>query len=574
MSRLQNAVQQLKSKNQPILNNADRSLGLLSLSEATLSQKELNPGKKVSKKGDNKGKEKYVVFADKIANGEEHILKDGKTTKIITKIKLGEKEYSSTKMDDFKTDYAKSEKPKLSIFSPTGLKLSDLLKTPEYGGASAGKGPSGAEWEHVITYHYNKLNNKEDKESLKVAEKFFNTDYDEQGKILAKKFKEELRDTSLMTQFGGGKSKSNLSSFWQQWGATDGTPKTDMYTKNYYISLKKKGGSQLASAAKGETLANFYAALEYMAVDRNSNKDISNIMTEIENNFMKLSTEMTKGQLEEISQDPKQTKELDKKDKAALTQFVTTEKFHKELNKTLKKTLSVENNPEFRKWYVFEALSGNKKFKKETIPIASQAIEFNPDNGTLSKNIPITEKGKKGGKPSSDVVSISEKVKFYVAWKSASGNPYSSFRVGMNSYIPSGDSLLVNEYIPTKEEMPTIQSVFRETLMNDEITRTMYKTLTEEEFQQLDEFRMIGKVFNKIKDIGKKVGQSVKAWFNKAFLWLKNMLVKLKKNLQKALNKIAATGEKIFQGIFNFLGIEATSVKPGLPADVVGFVNK
>ena len=229
MGRLQNAVQQLKPKNQPILDNTDRSLGLLSLSEATLSQKELNPGKMVSS-GQNEGKEKYVIFADKIAKKEDHVLKDGKTTKI-TKIKLGDIEYSSIQMSKFKTDYENSEKPKLSILSPTGLKLSDLTKTPEYGGASAGKGPSGAEWEHVITYHYNKLNNKEDKESLKVAEKFFNTDYDEQGKILAIEFKKSLGDTSLMTQFGGGKSKSNLSSFWQQWGATDGTPKTDMYTK-------------------------------------------------------------------------------------------------------------------------------------------------------------------------------------------------------------------------------------------------------------------------------------------------------------------------------------------------------
>ena len=70
MGRLQNAVQQLKPKNQPILDNTDRSLGLLSLSEATLSQKELNPGKMVSS-GQNKGKEKYVIFADKIAKKEE-----------------------------------------------------------------------------------------------------------------------------------------------------------------------------------------------------------------------------------------------------------------------------------------------------------------------------------------------------------------------------------------------------------------------------------------------------------------------------------------------------------------------
>ena len=41
-------------------------------------------------------------------------------------------------------------------------------------------------------------------------------------------------------------------------GGTDGTPKTDMYNKDYNISLKKKGGSQLASGGKGETIATFH----------------------------------------------------------------------------------------------------------------------------------------------------------------------------------------------------------------------------------------------------------------------------------------------------------------------------
>ena len=48
MGRLQNAVQQLKPKNQPTLDNADRALGLVPLSErvdttATASITELFP---------------------------------------------------------------------------------------------------------------------------------------------------------------------------------------------------------------------------------------------------------------------------------------------------------------------------------------------------------------------------------------------------------------------------------------------------------------------------------------------------------------------------------------------------
>ena len=56
----------------------------------------------------------------------------------------------------------------------------------------------------------------------------------------------------------------------------------------YNISLKKKGGSQLASGGRGETIATFSAALELMGSDRESSKDIDKIMTMVENNFAKI----------------------------------------------------------------------------------------------------------------------------------------------------------------------------------------------------------------------------------------------------------------------------------------------
>ena len=45
-----------------------------------------------------------------------------------------------------------------------------------------------------------------------------------------------------------------MTSFWVSFGKNDGTPKTDMYNKDYNISLKKKGGSQLASGGTGESI--------------------------------------------------------------------------------------------------------------------------------------------------------------------------------------------------------------------------------------------------------------------------------------------------------------------------------
>ena len=86
-----------------------------------------------------------------------------------------------------------------------------------------------------------------------------------------------------MVQYGAGKAKSNLSDFWQTpakgvRGGTDGTPKTDMYNSDYNISLKKKGGSQLASGGKGETIATFHAALEYLGKQDGDSPEIDNIV--------------------------------------------------------------------------------------------------------------------------------------------------------------------------------------------------------------------------------------------------------------------------------------------------------
>ena len=153
MSRLQDAVQQLKSKNQLILDNTDRALGLLPLSETTLIQQELNEvslSKKVLQglagKGPNKGKPRIEIFADKIKKGEEHIQNNGETV-VISQVTMNDKKYNKTKngikgldMDDLIKDFddVKSfeiTKPVITIKD----KDTGLAKTPEYGGEGGGE---------------------------------------------------------------------------------------------------------------------------------------------------------------------------------------------------------------------------------------------------------------------------------------------------------------------------------------------------------------------------------------------------------------------------------------------------
>ena len=447
---------------------------------------------------------------------------------------------SGTKQDEIKKWIGDNTNLKgLGFGQGTPVDKSEVGKSPP---------PKGADWENIITKQFNSIVGQPnfDKEANKAAEKF--SDYDEMGIMLAKNIKNKI-GSSPITQFGAGKSKANLSDFWTTWGAGDGTPKTDMYNKEYNISLKKKGGSQLASGAKGETLATFHAALEYMGQDRGASKDIDKILTAIENNFIKLSTKYTKGQLEKISKDQDKQKDLSKDDKAVLADFITTESFHKELNKEIQKNLTFDKQPEFLKWYTFEAMSGYKKFAIQKGK-ASVCLEFDADNGSVSKFIEVTKGGKSSGlkgtpSVSSDVIGISKKVKVYSAWKSGSGSPYSSLRLG-----------LTNDYT-TDEKVDSLHGIIRDEILNDKIANAV---LTEE-ITQLDEFAIIRRTFSKLKNMGKK-----------AITWLTNLIQKIMVRVKQVLNKIKTIGAKVFEKLFQFLGIEVKSVRESFPSDISGFV--
>ena len=120
------------------------------------------------------------------------------------------------------------------------FKLSDVQKTDDFGGLG-GKGPSGADWEDIITHHYNVLVGKPgfDPKATEAVEKKWD-DFDEIGIKIATNFKKNLSGTGMI-QYGAGKSKANLSSFWQNpakgvKGGTDGTPKENPH--NVFLDTK------------------------------------------------------------------------------------------------------------------------------------------------------------------------------------------------------------------------------------------------------------------------------------------------------------------------------------------------
>ena len=260
---------------------------------------------------------------------------DSDKTKFISAIGKDAADYSSALKSGTRF------KPILQNKDGKQFTVKQIVKTAMFGGKGASGEPSGADWEDIITHHYNVLVGKPgfDPKATEAVEKKWD-DFDEIGIKIATNFKKNLSGTG-MVQYGAGKSKSNLSDFWQNpaegvRGGTDGTPKTDMYTSNYQISLKKAGGSQLASGGQGETLATFYAALQHFStISKEGKAVIDEVMKAIKDNFEKLSTNYSEGDLEKIAKDKKKQGKLADKDKTALEQYITTEQFHKDFNKEI-----------------------------------------------------------------------------------------------------------------------------------------------------------------------------------------------------------------------------------------------
>ena len=263
----------------------------------------------------------------------------------------------------------------------------------------------------------------------------------------------------------------------------------------------------------------------------------------IEENFAKIKNkQLTAGLAQEIINKKKPIGKIPKED---IEKFKTTEKFHKELNKEITKKLNFEKNPIFMKWYTFEAMSGYKKFKNQQ-SIASICVEFNADTGAITKSIPVTSNGKSSfGTPSvsSEVESISKKLKIFSAWKTGDGSPSSVLRA-----------------IPDAVEPNTFRGIILNELRNDKVANKVMINL-HEEIEQLDEFTMIKNIFNKVKGLT-----------SKAKTWLNNIFAKIMKKVKAALEKIKQMGAKLFENLFKFFNIIVTAVKETFPSDLHGFV--
>ena len=319
-------------------------------------------------------------------------------------------------------------------------------------------------------------------------------------------------------------------------GKSVDTPKTDVLTKDR-ISLKKKGGSQLMSASRKEAMATLMGALEMVG----ENKKMSSIVKDIDNNFTKfLGKSITSFKDKEGEFADMSATEYKKRS----DELLGIHEMHNDLSKSINETLQKDNI--LKQSIVYIATTGYKKFPDGSKGIANKLIEFDPKKGTITHNIDT-------GSPksiSSGIKSMASATTFYCAFKTSKRNPYSTLRTRTGKF---------------EEHNPTLNGLIIETLMKDLNVDT--QSLLNEGYAFFTEEKIIEGLFDKAISSLKKIGRSVKNWFS-------NIISKIVEGAKKVFNKIVNLGEKAFEVLSNFLGIEMTSANVKVSGIAGGFADK
>ena len=383
----------------------------------------------------------------------------------------------------------------------------------------SGAMPSGAEWEDIIVYAYNNLKGQStDPETEEVALKYWDK-YSDNANEIAKNFDKKLKAKRLV-QTGRGIGAVSLGPIWKESGAKNKTPKTDIASSDFKekISLKKGGGSQLASAEKKEAIAIVKAALANMGNDK---KFASDLVGGIEEKMTALISKETVTNLSAKSKAGDTSAEV--------VDFQEKDKGNKELSQMLETYINQDTaiNQLFSKHIVLEASTGNQKFGSPTSPAAANLLgKFDPAGPVVLEPIETIH--------DPIIIKYAASVKPYVAFKKGSGNSpaYSAMRFSI------------------KEDVQTFQDIVLEELGNVD------GLLTEDYLAEgpLDMLRKAGRAAKNIgKDMIAKVGNVIKVVLKKVLAILK---------------KIASLGKKMFSSLMKFLGLEI-----GFTSNIIGEVS-
>ena len=362
--------------------------------------------------------------------------------------------------------------------------------------------PAGEDWEALIAVA---VNDKQEGAEWDRAEKFW-ANYGEDAIKLGETFKKKLGIKEL-EQFGASTAKLN-----PKWKGKNKTPKTDLLgnKRKRKISLKKAGGSQLMSGKKEETISTFESAMSMMG--ENSPRQVKSVIDNLEKKMGEMNEKGTIGALEKLRDSGKPLTPAQKK---SIEQMENLQFTAKELTAEMD---SLFQSADFKQYFCYEAATGVGKFA-EPLAIANELVEFNADNGTITKHLPMN-------KPS-DAKVLAQTNKFYVSFKTGGGGsrPYLSMRSGKVNF----------------------KQIVKEELQNERIGMQL---LHEGKIEQLDEFQMFSRLVQKVKNVSSAIKNQAK-----------KILDAIMKRVKAVFKKIKELGKGMFNALLNFFGLEVQNIK-------------
>ena len=377
--------------------------------------------------------------------------------------------------------------------------------------------PAGEDWESLIAVAVNRINKLKWKkgEEWKRAEKFW-SDYQKPSMKLGEAFISEFGLTYLK-QLGASTLATN-----KKWKGINKTPKTDLISGTHKISLKKHGGSQLMSAGASEAISTFEAAMGRYSISKEGKKAVTSLMNSVQKKMGAMSTKGTIGALEKLrdkTPKSKRSKELKARIEEMEGLQVDAEFLSKKMDKLFK-------DKQFKKYFCWEAASGEVKFKPSPDGISNVIVTFK-DTGSIANILPL-DSPVKAGKV------LANGNGFYVSFKTGGGGskPYLSLRSSKLSAIKK----LLNQ----GDDIPTFKTIIMEEYKKEFINESV---------EYLDEFKLFDKLKRKIKDVSKDVVDRAG-----------KILSAVMKRISEAFDYILKLGEQMLQGFLNFFGLSVSNV--------------
>jgi hypothetical protein len=377
------------------------------------------------------------------------------------------------------------------------------------------KGPSGEDWEALIVVGMNaNQGRKWDTGAEWERVKKYWGSYEEPSRKLATEFQKKLGVTQLSQT---GSSRASLTSDWSKWGATNKTPKTDLFAGNLKISLKKTGGSQLMSGFKEETIATFYAAMKTYSADSKTNQNIQKVMKTIEDKMIKLTQKDTITSINKLKK--KDASLLTPEELAKIEEVNQGQLNAKEINAQLDKLF---DDQAFKAHLCFEAATGNTKFGKDSDASSNIMVTFTED-GKIDHTLRLDDPMKAG-------MVLAKTNKIYVSFKSSAGSPpYLSLRTNKTDDP--------KKWIKTLKLTETFEDIVREESKNVQFL--------DEDLQQLDEFAILRKLRGVAGELVDKA---------------KEVIGRIIQRVQNAFTYILSLGDKALNAFVRFFGLEVSKV--------------